>query len=78
MENGTGINGPIMLLSFVGGFGAALTHVINPILAAVFVGVLAKAVDAFIKSWWEHRKNFWRKVALRYRRRVKELERRRY
>lgn len=68
MSDGSGLNGPVMLLTFLSGLGfTSITNLLTSLLSAILIGLIGLAANTLLKGWIADRNNLWRK-------RAKELE----
>lgn len=68
MDNGAGLNGPVMALTFLSGLGlTSITNLLASLLSAILIGLIGLAANTLLKGWIADRNNLWRK-------RAKELE----
>lgn len=69
-----GMNGPIMGVSFLAAVGVSFIGVLTSVLVALLVGLLGKGIDVLVKRYFQNRENFWRKEAIKWKKKAKELE----
>ena len=78
MYTDTGTNGPAMGVSFLAAVGTvSFVGILSSVVVALLVGLLSKGIDILVRRYFQQRENFWRKEAIKWKRKARELEQRR-
>lgn len=75
MNDGAGLNAPVMLLTFLSSLGlSSITNLLASVFSAVLIGLVGLAAQKMLQGWIAERNNYWRQQAKKFAEEKRQLE----